>query len=61
MTTQEKVIHAVRTQIEILITINTFEKLGFLVEPDFSKMTKRFIMSRAYYLTNTTKSIYRLL
>lgn len=37
MTIQEKAVNAVRAQIEILIVINIFEKLGFIVEPDSTK------------------------
>ena len=65
MTTQEKAIHAVRTQIEILITINTFEKLGFLVEPNFSNNQQNHPLNVANHLynalTNNSNIIYDIL
>lgn len=53
MTLQEKAVNAVRAQLEILITIHTFEKLGFLVEPD---STKHHPMSIANHLYNALTS-----
>lgn len=53
MTIQEKAINAVRAQIEILIVINIFEKLGFIVEPD---STKHHPMSVANHLYNALTS-----
>lgn len=65
MTTQEKAIHAVRTQIEILITINTFEKLGFLVEPDSTNNQQNHPLNVANHLynalTNNSNIIYDIL
>lgn len=53
MTLQEKAVNAVRAQLEILITIHTFEKLGFIVEPD---STKHHPMSIAKHLYNALTS-----
>lgn len=65
MTTQEKAINAVRTQIEILMTIHTFETLGFIVEPDSisdSKQLPMNIANRLYAaLTSNSDLIYDIL
>lgn len=50
MTLQEKAVNAVRTQIELFITIHTFEKLGFLVEPDSTDDRKHHPLNVANHL-----------
>lgn len=62
MTLQEKAVNAVRAQLEILITIHTFEKLGFLVEPDSTKHHPMSIANHLYNaLTNNADLIHDIL
>lgn len=62
MTTQEKAVNAVRAQLEILITIHTFEKLGFLVEPDSTKHNPISIANHLYNaLTSNANLIHSIL
>lgn len=65
MTLQERAVNAVRTQIEILITINTFEKLGFLVEPNSTNNQQNHPLNVANHLynalTNNSNIIYDIL
>ena len=56
MTLQEKAVNAVRTQIELFIMIHTFEKLGFLVEPDSTDDRKHHPLNVANHLYNALTS-----
>ena len=65
MTIQQKAVNAVRAQIEIFIVIHTFEKLGFIVEPNSTNEQKQNSINVANHLydalTSNANLIYNIL